>query len=124
MREVRKLRHWKQRFNKNAMFIWRRPARFAGKAQRPGDPIPDELASNKAKLRRFWESGVIELAQFETPDVLTGLVESAADKQARLAHAELFVQMGQAAIDFEEFDVATDDDFNRVDDDPGEGTEL
>jgi len=73
---MRKLRHWKQRFNKNARFVWRRPTTFGGEAYQPGDPIPPELESNKTKLRRFWESSAIELAEFEDPNVATGLTPS------------------------------------------------
>ena len=71
-KKVRTLRHWKQRFNKNADFIWRRPIIWQGENMEPGDPIPEALATNPTKLRRFWESRVIELAEFEEPDVLTG----------------------------------------------------
>lgn len=71
-KKVRTLRHWKQRFKNNADFIWRRPVIWQGKAVKAGDPIPKSLAENKTKLRRFWEARVIELAEFEEPDVLTG----------------------------------------------------
>jgi hypothetical protein len=74
-KQVRKLRHWKQRFDKNAEFIWRRPTSYANKQYKPGDLIPDELKSNPTKLRRFWESTRIELAEFEDPNVLTGQVD-------------------------------------------------
>lgn len=70
--KVRTLRHWKQRFQKDAEFIWRRPITWRGKLVKAGDPIPEALATNPTKLRRFWEARVIELAQFEEPDVLTG----------------------------------------------------
>ena len=73
-RKVRTLRHWKQRFNKNAKFVWRRSLTFQGKRTKIGDEIPDTLADNPTKLRRFWESSVIELAEFEDPDVTTGQV--------------------------------------------------
>lgn len=71
-KKVRTLRHWKQRFDKNAEFIWRRPITWQGKTVKAGDPIPQDLQDNKTKLRRFWEARVIELAQFEEPDVATG----------------------------------------------------
>lgn len=73
-RLVRKLRHWKQRFDKNAKFIWRRPIVFQGNKVREGDPIPQALENNPTKLRRFWESKVIELAEFAAPNVATGQV--------------------------------------------------
>ncbi len=69
---VRTLRHWKQRFDKNAEFVFRRTKKWTGREYLPGDPIPEELAANPAKLRRFWESNMIELAEFEEPNVLTG----------------------------------------------------
>lgn len=72
---VRKLRHWKQRWNKNAAFVWRRKIMYAGELTEPGSPIPEALAKAPTKLRRFWESHTIELAEFEAPDVATGQVE-------------------------------------------------
>ena len=72
---VRKLRHWKQQFDKNAAFIWRRRMLYLGKLTIPGTPIPELLANNKRKLRRFWESKVIELAEFDAPNVATGVVD-------------------------------------------------
>lgn len=74
MQKVRRLRHWKQRFNKNAKFIFRRRLIFAGVEYQPGDPIPKQLEGNPTKVRRFWESNTIELAEFEAPDVQTGRV--------------------------------------------------
>ena len=73
---IRKLRHWKQRYNPNAPFIWRRRVLWGGKLTTPGDLIPDDLAANKAKFRRFWESQWIELAEFEAPNVQTGQVDT------------------------------------------------
>ena len=75
MRKVRKLRHWKQRFDKNAAFIWRKPVFWMGEEVKVADPIPEELANTPNKLRRFWESGIIELAEFEEPNVVSGRVE-------------------------------------------------
>ena len=64
---TRRLRHWKQRYEPNAAFIWRRRCLFGGKTYEPGERIPAELAANKSKLRRFWEGQIIELAEFEPP---------------------------------------------------------
>ena len=64
---TRRLRHWKQRYAPNAAFIFRRRMLFGGKICHPGEQIPAELAANKAKLRRFWEGQIIELAEFEAP---------------------------------------------------------
>ena len=70
-KQVRKLRHWKQRFNKNAEFIFRRPVMYGNKIHKPGDPIPPELTDNPTKLRRFWESQTIELAREQDREQFT-----------------------------------------------------
>lgn len=72
---IGKLRHWKQRFKPNAAFVWRRRCLFQGKMTEIGMPIPDVLVKLPTKLRRFWESRVIELAEFDAPNVATGVVE-------------------------------------------------
>lgn len=68
---VRRLRHWKQQFDPRARFVWRKGLTYAGQRVEAGDVVPDGLLK-PTKLRRFWESGVIELAEFEAPDVATG----------------------------------------------------
>lgn len=73
-RIIRKLRHWKQRFDPNAAFICRRPMEWAEKQYDVGDEIPEGLRENRTKLRLFWEAHRIELAEFEMPDVTTGQV--------------------------------------------------
>ena len=80
-RLVRKLRHWKQRYDKNAEFVWARVLVWQGEQVVPGEPIPEDLNSNKTKLRRFWESRVIQLAEFEDPDVATGEVPEIPEPQ-------------------------------------------
>lgn len=77
-KKIRTLRHWKQRFHRNAKFVMRRKKTFGGKVYEPGDEIPAELQAHPTKLRRFWEAKVIELAEFEAPNVATG---KAAEKQ-------------------------------------------
>ena len=74
-KQIRKLRHWKQRFNRNAEFIFRRRVNWGTKIYEPGDLIPKELQDNPTKLRRFWESHTVELAEFDVPNVATGQVE-------------------------------------------------
>lgn len=73
LKQIRKLRHWKQRFDENAKFVWRRSVTWGGEPMVIGSKIPADLASNRAKLKRFWASQIIELAQFDEPDVVTGL---------------------------------------------------
>ena len=72
MRPTRRLRHWKQRFNKDAKFTWNKAVLWRGKPVKVGEPIPKSLANERNKLRRFWEAGVIQLMDFSAPDVLTG----------------------------------------------------
>lgn len=62
---TRRLRHWKQQYNPNATFIWRRALSFAGVQTVPGEALSDETVKRMgpAKLRRFWESQAIELAE-------------------------------------------------------------
>jgi hypothetical protein len=85
---VRKLRHLKQRFHAKAAFIWRRPTSWPrnGKAVDfpAGSIVPDWVIKDMggAKLRRFWESHRIELAEFDAPDVRTGQVEVVAPEPA------------------------------------------
>jgi hypothetical protein len=69
---MRKLRHWKQQFNENAVFVWRKNTIWIGNPVKAGDVIPEELFRNKGKLKRFWDAKYIELAEFSDPDVLTG----------------------------------------------------
>ena len=66
---VRKLRHWKQRYDPNAAFIWRRRAVWDSQDYGVGEPIPESLASNRRKLRTMWEAKKIELAEFDAPVV-------------------------------------------------------
>ncbi len=61
---VRKVRHWKQRWNPDADFIFRRVIKWGGKIFRPGDAIPTDLKRNRGKLRRLWDSQFIELANW------------------------------------------------------------
>ena len=70
-----KLRHWKQRFDKNVSFVWSRSILFGGSYTKVGEIIPDVLSKNPIKLKRFWESRVIELKDFKAPDVQTGQTE-------------------------------------------------
>lgn len=66
-RKVRSLRHWKQQYDENAAFIWRKRTTWGNKTFEPGDKVPakviEEMGRNK--LRRFWEAAHIELAEFD-----------------------------------------------------------
>lgn len=74
LKRIRKLRHWKQRYDPNAKFVWRRSVTWDGEPVAIGSEIPASLAGNRAKLKRFWASNIIELLAFDEPDVVTGQV--------------------------------------------------
>lgn len=65
----RRLRHWKQQFDPNARFIWRRSTLFNGVEYVAGDVLSEDviLKMGVNKLRRLWQSSRIELHQFEAP---------------------------------------------------------
>lgn len=71
-KRVRRLRHWKQHYCPNAEFIWRKVLTWDGELTVIGEKIPRTLKDNLAKMKRFWEAQVIELAEFNDPDVVTG----------------------------------------------------
>lgn len=77
MSYIRRNRHWKQRFDESADFVWRRRITMNGRVFEPGDPVDKDLfpaSVLRVKLRRFWEAGAIELAKFDRPDAKTGEV--------------------------------------------------
>ncbi len=113
-KKVRTLRHWKQRFHKDAEFIWRRSVTYGGESYGPGDPIPDTLMANKAKLRRFWESGTIELAQFEEPNVLTGQVKRSTPAEDMLRELARQQAKAEARVAAEVAAAAAVEDFQDV----------
>ncbi len=114
--KVRSLRHWKQRFNKDAEFIWRRRVTYGGESCKPGEPIPDTLTANKAKLRRFWESGTIELAQFEEPNVLTGQVRQPTPSETMVRELER-QRKRSTAVTLAEAEAEAVRDFEGIEDD-------
>lgn len=76
---IRKLRHWKQQYDKNAVFICRRSFKWDDIVTEIGDEIPAGLFEMKAKLENFWEADWIELAEFEEPEAVKS---KAADAKA------------------------------------------
>lgn len=65
VRPVARLRHWRQRFQKGAKYIWRRRIIWEGKETVVGAECPESLTSNPKKLRLFWEAKTIELRDFD-----------------------------------------------------------
>lgn len=82
MTKVRRLRHWKQRFDKDAAFVWRQARMFNGVMTVPGELVPDEVLKDRNKLKRLWEASCIELAEFDDiSNSLTGERRSASKKE-------------------------------------------
>ncbi len=73
-KKISATRHWKQTFDKNADYVWRRVVNLGKVKSVLGDPIPDSIKKSRVKLLRFWNAGIIERADFEAPDVGTGRV--------------------------------------------------
>jgi len=111
---IRRLRHWKQRFNKDAEFIFRRPMKFEGVNHQAGDPIPEVLFNNKTKLKRFWEAKAVELAEFEAPDVATGALPEPEVEQIDPPVSEEEPTDAEDEAD----DVSDADDAESTDDEP------
>lgn len=97
MTRVRRLRHWKQRFDPKAKFVWRTAKLFNSEMTVPGEPLPKDFVDNprnRNKIRSLWEAGMIELAQFdEVTNVLTGERKSAT-VEATIDPADLLVKDG------------------------------
>ena len=88
VQSIRKVRHWKQRYKKNARFVFRKAQNWpevtkAGKVKPggkrihypAGSIIPEAVILNMgAKVRRWWEARLIELHEFKDPNVKTGVV--------------------------------------------------
>jgi len=66
-RKVRSLRHWKQQFDPNAAFIARKRLHLFGTEYAAGEVLPQDVTDQmgRTKLKRFWQSNRIELAEFE-----------------------------------------------------------
>jgi hypothetical protein len=69
VRKVRNLRHWKQQYDANAKFVARKTLKLIGGTLYAGDVLPQEVVDGmgRSKLKRFWQSRYIELAEFEAP---------------------------------------------------------
>ncbi len=88
VQSIRKIRHWKQRYDPKARFVFRRATSWPlvtkdgkikpgpDRIQYPaGSIIPDAVVKSMgAKLRRWWEGHLIELHEFKAPNVTTGVV--------------------------------------------------
>lgn len=66
MAEVRRVRHWRQRFNPDSEFVWARPVVFQGKKRKVGSKVTKSQI-DRNKLRRLWFSRFIEEAKWQAP---------------------------------------------------------
>ena len=55
------LRNWRDRFNPDATFVWRRVVKWAGERTEVGALVPTGLIENKKKLCNFFEGNYIEI---------------------------------------------------------------
>lgn len=75
--QISRRRHWKQRWDPDAKFIYRRALKLSdpetGKAFRVlvGDDVDSEFWG-RGRLRRLWDQAAIELKDFEPPVVIYG----------------------------------------------------
>ena len=72
VKAVRKIRHWKQRYDAKAAFVWRKQTTWSTPTHKavtfPAGSVVEEWvleSMGAAKLRRFWESHRIELREFD-----------------------------------------------------------
>jgi len=66
-----RVRHWKQRFDKDADFVFLRHLRTGldpdNPFSNPGDPVPKDDRIKGHRLKRWWEARIIGLANFVPP---------------------------------------------------------
>lgn len=64
------MRHWKQHFCADAEFVYRKRLNLGGgEWSSKGSPV-DKAALGPKKLRRFWDSNVIEIANWRPLNVI------------------------------------------------------
>jgi hypothetical protein len=73
-------RHWKQHWDPNADLIFRKRLRFGSDPKKPfilpGEPVTDEHRAKlgPARVRRWFENGTLEIANFRAPEPQRELV--------------------------------------------------
>ena len=78
-----KLRHWKQRWDKNAPLVFLKKLRMGDGQVLPGDPVTDEIREKLGlhRLRRWWEAGVIARADQPLPNHIQRAMAPAAEPE-------------------------------------------
>ncbi len=69
------VRHWKQRYDPDAKFVFLKRLKLGLNVKKPwvlpGDPVPTgDVRLGRGRLKRWWEAGIIGLADFVDPDVV------------------------------------------------------
>ncbi len=72
---MKRVRHWKQRFDPDAKFVFLRRLKLGLDPKRPivvpGDPVPTgDVRLGRARIKRWWHAGIIGLADFKYPEEL------------------------------------------------------
>lgn len=60
-------RHWRQRFDPNADFVFRRSVLFNGERVQIGQPVDKTALGVRHRLRLWWEARIVELAPAARP---------------------------------------------------------
>ena len=116
MAKRRRWRHFRQRFDPTARMVFRRPTSAVGQRFAVGEPVPVEM--DVRVLRKFWNSGRIELRDFTPPVRPTLLTDDkrhellvAAIGRLVVGEAEHWTSAGKPRVDaleeMVEFDVTS-----------------
>lgn len=80
MRVVRRLRHWRQRFDPNAKFVFCKGTSYGGKWYEAGTEVPKALHTDHGRLKRFWETGFVQLFTTEAEEASEAVDEGLDDE--------------------------------------------
>ena len=94
-------RHWKQRFQPGARYIFRKRGNWYGVTYEVGARIPQELQDDYRRLRRAWDTRLIELEIFDPVHVNSGQPITIAGAIAKLDEDDptLWLADGRARVD-------------------------
>lgn len=102
-------RNWRNRFDAKASYVWRRSMLYDGVQVEPGDDV-DSAKLGRAKLRRFWDAGVIDLH----PD---SMIHKKSTEQ--MIAETLAAQEAEQPVDPDKVDPDKDDEDEETDDASG-----
>lgn len=118
-----RLRHWKQRYDADAKFVFTRRLKLGLDKKKPwvlpGDPVPSGDVRIKGRLKRWWHAGVIALADWESPEAARekALAKQAAElEEAREAVAEISERLPDFRARLAELEASDDADPRELED--------